>query len=78
MLKTKINQLRLLAYLEGISFLVLIGIGMPLKYVFALPEPNLYIGMIHGLLFIAYCTWVMILKADEQWSSLKALSSFLT
>ena len=53
MLKTPIGRLRLIAYLEGISFL-LFAITMPLKYIYGYREPNLYVGMTHGWLFIMY------------------------
>ncbi len=77
MLKTSIGQLRILAYLEGFSFILLIGIGMPLKYLYETPKPNLYIGMIHGILFIAYCAWVIIVKSERQWSMTKTFWALL-
>lgn len=81
MLKTNIGRLRLLAYMEGISFILLMGVGMPLKYFFEMPLPNLYIGMIHGILFIAYCLWVIIAKAQYKWripkTSLALVAAFL-
>ncbi len=67
MLKTNIGRLRLLAWLEGISFLLLIGIGMPLKYMYEMPTPNLVIGMAHGILFIVYCLWVIIVRTEQKW-----------
>lgn len=73
MIHTNIGRLRLLAYLEGISFLLLLGVGMPLKYYYDMPTPNLYIGMIHGLLFMAYCAWVLIVKAERHWSTPKTI-----
>ncbi len=52
-LKTPLGRLRLLAILEGISFL-LFGITMPMKYMLDITEPNFYVGMAHGWLFILY------------------------
>lgn len=52
-IKTPLGRLRLLALLEGISYL-LFAITMPLKYAMDIREPNLYVGMIHGWLFILY------------------------
>ncbi|MBT33531.1 MAG: hypothetical protein CMO01_28030 [Thalassobius sp.] len=51
--KSAIGRLRLFAILEGISYL-LFGITMPLKYGLGIKEPNLYVGMAHGWLFIIY------------------------
>jgi integral membrane protein len=67
-MSTNLNRLRILAWLEGISFLLLLGVTMPLKYYYEMPTPNLVIGMLHGLLFIAYCTCVLIVRAEEKWT----------
>ena len=68
MFKSNLSILRLLAWLEGFSFLLLLGLGMPLKYYYQMPQPNMVIGMIHGLLFIAYCVYVMIVRPEQQWN----------
>lgn len=52
-LNTPIGRLRLLALLEGISYL-LFALTMPLKYMLDIREPNFYVGMAHGWLFILY------------------------
>ena len=52
-LKTPLGRLRILALLEGISFL-LFAITMPMKYMLQITEPNFIVGMAHGLLFILY------------------------
>jgi integral membrane protein len=51
--QSPLGRLRLLAHLEGISYL-LFAITMPLKYLMAIPEPNYVVGVSHGLLFILY------------------------
>ena len=43
-----------MGYLEGTSFLLLLGIAMPLKYMMGIPEVVTYVGMAHGMLFVAY------------------------
>jgi len=77
MLSTNLFLLRLLAYLEGISFILLLGVGMPLKYIYGIPKPNLFIGMAHGILFMAYCTWVYIVKSEQKWNSSKTFWAVL-
>jgi len=62
-----LKKLRMLAWMEGTSFLLLMGIGMPLKYMYGYPTPNYVIGMAHGILFIAYCIWVMIVRSEKKW-----------
>lgn len=66
--KSTMNWLRLFAWLEGISFILLLSIGMPLKYMYETPKPNLYIGMAHGILFLAYCGMVILVKSERNWS----------
>lgn len=65
--------LRILAVLEGISYLMLFGITMPLKYIAENPTPNKIVGMIHGLLFIAYCIWVVLVAREQKWEFSKSL-----
>ena len=64
-INTLIGQLRLLAILEGISY-VSFGLTMPLKYMMDIKGPNFYVGMAHGFLFIAYCIWVVIVAQDRK------------
>lgn len=52
-ISSPIDRFRIVAYLEGISYL-LFAITMPLKYGMNIKEPNMYVGMAHGILFIAY------------------------
>jgi integral membrane protein len=60
--------LRILAIVEGISYLVLLGVCVPLKYIFDIPEPTRPVGAAHGALFVAYCLWVLIVARQKQWS----------
>jgi integral membrane protein len=68
LLKTQLGRLRVLAFLEGVSFLVLLGVGMPLKYAFGMPEANKIIGLVHGLLFVLYVLNVVQAKVEFDWS----------
>ncbi len=52
-LLSPLGRLRLAAILEGISYL-LFAVTMPLKYLYEIPQPNYYVGMAHGVLFILY------------------------
>ncbi len=56
-LNTVLGQLRILAILEGISYLLLLPTVI-LKYGFDMGLPNKIVGSIHGLLFILYSVWV--------------------
>lgn len=54
MLKTSFRRFRSVALAEGISYLALFFISMPLKYWADIPYPNKVFGMLHGLLTVLY------------------------
>ena len=45
---------RIIGIAEGISFLILLVIAMPLKYFFKIPEAVKVFGWLHGTLFVAF------------------------
>ena len=49
-----LKNLRILGFIEGTSFLILIGIAMPVKYLLAEPMLVRVVGSAHGILFILY------------------------
>lgn len=53
--KTTVGRMRAIGMLEGASFLLLMGVAMPLKYFAGMPDAVKYTGWIHGILFICYC-----------------------
>ncbi len=76
MLNSSLGNLRVIAFLEGCSFLLL-GITMPLKYKWAIPEPNYVVGMVHGILFMAYVVLVIVVAIQYKWTWFKTLMAFL-
>ncbi len=64
-----LQKFRILALLEGISFLIILFVTMPLKYLFENPMPNKVIGMVHGFLFLAYVVFAILLKVELKWSN---------
>ena len=63
-----IRRLRLLAFWEGISLLVLIFIAMPLKYLADQPMAVRVVGMLHGVLFIAVVLLLLLVMKQARWS----------
>jgi integral membrane protein len=51
---SKLKTLTVIGFLEGMSFLLLLGIAMPVRYYFDYSELVRYIGMAHGVLFMAF------------------------
>jgi integral membrane protein len=64
----KIRSLRIVGILEGISFLVLLCIAMPMKYFYNIPEAVRYTGWAHGVLFMAYIPAVFIARKAMNWN----------
>lgn len=62
---------------EGISFLVLLLIAMPLKHYANIPEPVRIIGMIHGILFIVYVIALAHATHFYGWKIRIAIIAFL-
>ena len=52
---------------EAISFLLLLGIAMPLKYVWDFPLAVKYVGWIHGVLFIGYLICLYLASEEQKW-----------
>ena len=57
---TPTARLRAVAFLEGLSFVLLLFVAMPLKYLASQPMAVSVVGMLHGLLFV----WLLILVGE--------------
>lgn len=77
MLKTPIGKLRVMGFLEGMSFLVLLFISMPLKYMFDYPEAVSVNGAIHGGLFVIYMAAVAYVTFTVRWPLKWAAGAFV-
>jgi len=77
LLKTQIGRLRVIGFIEGVSFLLILFITMPLKYYAEMPGPNKVIGMVHGLLFVLYVLAVVQCKIEYNWPSKKTFLALL-
>ena len=64
MLKT----FKIVALLEGISFIAMMLVGMPLKYIGGNDIIIKYLGMPHGLLFVGYVILAFLLQSQMKWS----------
>lgn len=64
---TTIGRLRLSAFLEGISLLVLVFIAVPLKYYFDNPSLVKSIGPIHGAFFLFFVFNALRVGIEQQW-----------
>lgn len=67
-LKNQVRLFKWISILEGISFIVLLFIAMPLKYIYEMPQMVQQVGMAHGILFVAYVAGGLILIKPMKWS----------
>lgn len=63
-----VKSFRIVSTLEAISFLLLLGIAMPLKYIWDLPQMVQIVGMAHGILFVLYIIGAYLMKEKLNWS----------
>lgn len=64
-----INIFRLVALLEGVSYILLLFIATPIKYLAEDPQYVKLLGMPHGILFIAYIAFAFVFKKDFYWNN---------
>ena len=68
MLTTPIGRLRAAGMVEAVSFLLLLGVAMPLKYFAGMPLAVKIAGWLHGLLFMTFCVCLLVAHGERQWS----------
>ncbi len=66
--RTPIGRLRVVAFVEGCSFLLLLGVAMPLKYLAGLPLAVRLLGSLHGALFLLFCAALVHAMVAARWS----------
>jgi integral membrane protein len=60
---------RIVSVLEGVSYLLLLFIATPIKYVLGIDTYVKMLGMPHGILFIGYVILAFMLKSELEWKS---------
>ncbi|MBK6689623.1 MAG: DUF3817 domain-containing protein [Deltaproteobacteria bacterium] len=72
-----IGRLRLIGLVEGVSYLVLLFIAMPLKYLAGYPLAVKVVGWAHGALFVAFCLALAQVFFQHRWPLLKGIKAFI-
>jgi integral membrane protein len=70
-------HLRIASLLEGTSWLVLLFVAMPLKYMAGMPLAVRIVGSIHGALFIALCLLLLRCWIARGWPITRAAFCFI-
>ena len=77
LLKSSLGRLRLLAFVEGVSYLVLLGVAVLLKYLAGEPALVRPVGMLHGGLFVAYALVLVQVAVELSWPLGTVLRAFV-
>ena len=79
--KKILHRFRIVGIAEGISFLVLLLIAMPMKYFMHIPEAVKFTGWVHGALFVAFIYFAFevmgILKKNFVWFAKAFLAAII-
>lgn len=67
-LNHQVKSFKWISILEGTSFLVLLLIAMPLKYIWEAPKMVEIVGMFHGILFVLYILGALWLYKAMNWN----------
>jgi integral membrane protein len=70
-----LRQLRLIAFLEGLSFVLLLFVAMPLKYLAELPMAVRIVGSVHGLLFLVFVAALYRVVLEQEWPARRWLAA---
>lgn len=73
-----LRNFRYVAIAEGISYIILVFIAMPLKYLADFPEMVTYVGWAHGALFVAFVALLALSQILYRWSFLKFSLAFIS
>ena len=73
-----LRQLRLVALLEGLSFVLLLFVAMPLKYLGGQPLAVRIVGGVHGLLFLVFVAALYRVVLECEWPARRWLGAFVS
>lgn len=62
-----LNSFRMVSFIEGLSYLILLFIAMPIKYIGDNPYPVKVVGMTHGILFILFAIVLFLAMNRLKW-----------
>jgi integral membrane protein len=72
-----VGRFRAIALIEGVSYLLLLAVAMPLKYIAGFPEAVLAVGWAHGVLFVLFVVALAEVSFKRRWRLVRILGAFL-
>jgi integral membrane protein len=62
------NSFRIISFLEGVSYLLLLFVAVPIKYFQGDASYVKILGMPHGILFMLYIVFAIVLQKQMKWN----------
>lgn len=72
-----VNWFRRIAFAEGVSFILLLFIAMPMKYALGFSLAVTLVGWAHGVLFMIYMVLLLQVWIKENWTFAKVILAFM-
>jgi len=67
MINKNVKKFGLINTIEGYSYIILLFIAMPMKYMLGFPIAVKIAGMTHGVLFIIFCLLLVQAANEAKW-----------
>lgn len=77
MFNSALGRLRVVALVEGVSFLVLLFVAMPLKYAAGMPSAVKVVGSVHGGLFVLFLLALLQAWDERSWKLSRVVTAFV-
>lgn len=78
MFDSSLKRFRIISFVEGISYLALLFIAMPIKYLGDNPIPVKIVGMTHGVLFMLFVYLLYVVARKHKWDKKFVFFAFIT
>jgi len=76
-MNNSVKKFRIINSAEGYSYLLLLFVAMPLKYIMGIAIVTKIVGMIHGILFITFIYLLVTAWQDAKWSIKESIIFFI-
>ena len=72
-MRQSLSQLRWMSLIDAISYVLLVGIAMPLKHFADIPQPVSVVGMLHGIIWMLLVVSLVRARFASDWSTKRLL-----
>ncbi len=73
----EVAQFRAVSLLEGVSYLLLLGVAVPVKYLLHEPVMVRVLGRVHGALFVLFVLALVRAAAAGEWRASRSVTAFV-